>query len=51
MQTDAVKSAPEMHLMFYTAISELTLDLFVIHSVKLADQMQRLGTVKRGERA
>lgn len=51
MQTDAVKSAPKMHLMFYTAISDLRLDLLVIHAVNPADQIGRLGTVKRGERA
>lgn len=54
MQTDAVKTTPEMHLMLYTAISELKLDLFVIHSVQTvntADEVQRLRSVKRGEQA
>lgn len=34
MQTDAVKAAQKMHLMLYTAISELKVGLFVIHSVQ-----------------
>lgn len=40
--------------MLYTAITELKLGLFVIHcvqTVNTADQMQRLGSVRGGERA
>lgn len=43
-----------MQLMLYTAITELKLGLFVIHcvqTVNTADQMQRLGSVRGGERA
>lgn len=54
VQTDAVKTAAKMQLMLYTAVSELKLGLFVIHSVQTvnpADQMQRLDSVRGGERA
>lgn len=54
MQTDAVKTTPEMHLMLYTAISELKLGLFVIHcvqTVNTAGQVQRLRSVRRGKQA
>lgn len=53
-QTDAFNTAPEMQVMLYTAISELKPGLFGIHSVQTvnpADQMQRLGSVRGGERA